>query len=99
MTTDTIKLTNLGQITYPAPGTSCREELEAMPLMTKAEKEQIALRLLEQIPSGAITFKLPMPRGIDDRSRYFGHVRYVQAFDAYLGLPIGRMDLGYGEGV
>lgn len=93
--TDTIKITNLGQLTYPPPGTSCREESEALARMDDSEKEKIAMQL--QVPSGTIAFKLPMPGGVDSRSKYFGHVRYVQAYDPMVDEFIGRMDLGYGE--
>lgn len=98
--TDTIEITNIQQLSYPAPGENFRRDGIALTARSNAEREEIADRLMANLPKGKVPFKLPYPSGgnvLCYQPRYYGHVRYVQFYDAACDESIGRMDLGYGD--
>jgi len=98
--TETIKITNIQQLSYPAPGENFRRDAVALVARSNAEREKIADGLMANLPKGKVPFKLPYPYGgnvLDYQPKYYGHVRYVQVYDPVCDECLGRMDLGYGD--
>ena len=84
------------QWSYPSPlGRGDYKEALALPYMTDEERRSLATELFASIPENAKMVALKMPAGVGIASTHYGPVRYIQAYFAPLGEPVGRLDVAF----
>lgn len=96
----TAKVADVQNLTYPDPrGENTRDLAEQLADLPEDGKRYIAEELQARVPSNRISFKPEWPRGFSEKPCYFGHVRYLEQYDAYRDEMLGRMDVMHGEEV